>query len=178
MRYEMRGDEMKKCIVLGMVLFLGLFHTVSGKDFNDPRWQTVFSNDGLLLKLDVNTVSYNEELDTADAWIARLDTNEDRQEVVHYVLYFNSGLIMVKDSLLYKPESNVVVGRRINDYSFESSNSDSGKTIWELVKKLTDRDIKAKAYEKQQAEELEQAREERAKRPILRINHRLENKQD
>ena len=98
MRYEMRGDEMKKCIVLGMVLFLGLFHTVSGKDFNDPRWQTVFSNDGLLLKLDVNTVSYNEELDTADAWIARLDTNEDRQEVVHYVLYFNSGSIMVKDS--------------------------------------------------------------------------------
>ena len=71
-----------------------------------------------------------------------------------------------------------MVGRRINDYSFESSNSDSGKTIWELVKKLTDRDIKAKAYEKQQAEELEQAREERAKRPILRINHSLENKQD
>lgn len=169
---------MKKCIVLGMVLFLGLFHTVSGKDFNDPRWQTVFSNDGLLLKLDVNTVSYNEELDTADAWIARLDTNEDRQEVIHYVLYFNSGSIMVKDSLLYKPESNFVVGRRLNDYSFPFSESDSGKTIWELVKKLTDRDTKAKAYEKRQAEELEQAREERAKRPILRINHSLENKQD
>ena len=88
---------MKKYIVLGMVLLLGLFSTVNGKEFNDPRWQTVFSNDRLLLKLDVNTVSYNEELDTADAWIARLDTNEDRQEIVHYVLYFNSGLIMVKD---------------------------------------------------------------------------------
>ena len=85
---------------------------------------------------------------------------------------------MVKDSLLYKPESNVVLGRLINDYSFYFSKSDSGKTIWELVKKLTDRDIKAKAYEKQQAEELEQAREEESKRPILRINHSLENKQD
>lgn len=172
------GGKMKKYIVLGMVLLLGLFSTVNGKEFNDPRWQTVFSNDRLLLKLDVNTVSYNEELDTADAWIARLDTNEDRQEIVHYVLYFNSGLIMVKDSLLYKPESNFVVGRRINDYSFHFSESDSGKTIWELVKKLTDRDTKAKAYEKRQSEELEQAREEESKRPILRINHSLENKED
>ena len=71
-----------------------------------------------------------------------------------------------------------MVGRRINDYSFHFSESDSGKTIWELVKKLTDRDTKAKAYEKRQAEELEQAREEELKRPILRINYSLENKED
>jgi len=148
------GDTMKKCIVLGMVLFLGVFNTVSGKDFNGPRWQTVFSDETETLKLDVNTVSYDVTTDMAEAWVARSNVEPPYQEVVYYKLYFYTNEIRVVEALLYKPESNGVVGRRNLDYYVNADASEGIESVWNTVKRLTDRDTKKAAYDKKEREEM------------------------
>ncbi len=165
---------MKKILLLVMVL-VGLLSTVSAKDFNEPRWKTVFSDGTETLKLDVNTVSYDEELDIGDAWIAKINIDQPRQEVVHYKVYFGSTSVQVVDALLYTPDSNVVVGRRAYDYFMDTKLSKVPKTVWNTVKQLTNRDAKKAAYEKKLEEEYEAVRQERLNRPVLTINRTAES---
>ena len=165
---------MKKILLLIMVL-VGLLSTVSAKDFNEPRWKTVFSDETETLKLDVNTVSYDEEWDTADAWVAKININQPRQEIVHYKVYFGSTDVKVVDALLYTPDSNVVVGRRIYDYFMDTEGSKVAKSLLNTVKQLTDRDAKKAVYDKKMKEEYEQAEQEWKNRPLLRINRTVES---
>ncbi len=165
---------MKKILLLVMVL-VGLLSTVSAKDFHEPRWKTVFSDGTETLKLDVNTVSYDEELDIGEAWIAKININQSRQEVVHYKVYFGSTSVQVVDALLYTPDSNVVVGRRNYDYFMDTKLSKVPKTVWNTVKQLTNRDAKKAAYEKKLEEEYEAVRQERLNRPVLTINRTAES---
>ena len=165
---------MKKILLVIMVL-VGLLSTVSAKDFNEPRWKTVFSDGTETLKLDVNTVSYDEELDIGDAWIAKINIDQPRQEVVHYKVYFGGGSVRVVDALLYTPDSNVVVGRRAYDYFMDTKLSKVPKTVWNTVKQLTNRDAKKAAYEKKLEEEYEAVRQERLNRPVLTINRTAES---
>lgn len=166
---------MKQLVILGMVLWLGLLHTVDGKDFNEPRWQSLYSDTTETLKLDVNTVSYDEEWDTADAWVAKININKPRQELVHYKVYFGSTDVKVVDALLYTPDSNVVVGRRNYDYFMDTEGSEVAKSLWKTVKQLTDRDTKKAVYDKKMKEEYEQAEQEWKNRPLLRINRTAES---
>ena len=166
--------SMKKVLFLIMVL-VGLLSTISAKDFNDPRWQTVFSDETETLKLDVNTVSYDVELDIGEAWIANINIDQPRQEVVHYKVYFGGGSVQVVDALLYTPDSNVVVGRRNYDYFMDTRLSEEAKSVWNAVKQLTDRDAKKAAYEKKLEEEYEEARQERLNRPVLTIHRTVES---
>lgn len=184
--YMKCGDTMKKCIVLGMVLFLGVFNTVSGKDFNGPRWQTVFSDETETLKLDVNTVSYDVTTDMAEAWVVRSNVEPPYQEVVYYKLYFYTNEIRVVEALLYKPESNGVVGRRNLDYYVNADASEGIESVWNTVKRLTDRDTKKAAYDKKEREEMwanwkqrweedERRRQEGVNSPILTIKRTVES---
>ena len=166
---------MKQLVILGMVLWLGLLHTVHGKDFNEPRWQSLYSDTTETLKLDVNTVSYDVEWDTADAWVAKININKPRQEVVHYKVYFGSTDVKVVDALLYTPGSNVVVGRRNYDYFMDTEGSEVAKSLLNTVKQLTDRDTKKAVYDKKMKEEYEQARQERRNRPVLTISRTVES---
>lgn len=169
------GERMKQLVILGMVLWLGLLHTVHGKDFNEPRWQSLYSDTTETLKLDVNTVSYDAEWDTADAWVAKININKPRQEVVHYKVYFGSTDVKVVDALLYTPGSNVVVGRRNYDYFMDTEGSEVAKSLLNTVKQLTDRDTKKAVYDKKMKEEYEQAEQEWKNRPLLRINRTVES---
>lgn len=157
------------------MVLVGLLSTVSAKDFNEPRWKTVFSDETETLKLDVNTVSYDEEWDTADAWVAKININQPRQEIVHYKVYFGSTDVKVVDALLYTPDSNVVVGRRIYDYFMDTEGSKVAKSLLNTVKQLTDRDAKKAVYDKKMKEEYEQAEQEWKNRPLLRINRTVES---
>lgn len=156
------------------MVLVGLLSTISAKDFNDPRWQTVFSDETETLKLDVNTVSYDVELDIGVAWIAKINIDQPRQEVVHYKVYFGGGSVQVVDALLYTPDSNVV-GRRNYDYFMDTRLSEEAKSVWNAVKQLTDRDAKKAAYEKKLEEEYEEARQERLNRPVLTIYRTVES---
>ena len=165
---------MKKILLLIMVL-VGLLSTVSAKEFNEQRWKTIFSDAIETLKLDVNTVSYDEEWDTADAWVAKININKPRQEIVHYKVYFGSTDVKVVDALLYTPDSNVVVGRRIYDYFMDTEGSKVAKSLLNTVKQLTDRDAKKAVYDKKMKEEYEQAEQEWKNRPVLTINRAVES---
>ena len=165
---------MKKILLLVMVL-VGLLSTVSAKEFNEPRWQTIYSDATEILKLDVNTVSYDEEWDTADAWAAKINMNEPRQEIVHYKVYFGSTDVKVVDALLYTPDSNAVVGRRNYDYFMDTEGSGVARSLLNTIKQLIDRDTKKAIYDKKMKEEYEQARQERMNRPVLRINRAVES---
>ncbi len=169
---------MKQIMLLGMVLWVGLFNTVGAKEFNEPRWKTIYSDATVTLKLDMDTVSYDEEWDTADAWVAKININKPRQELVHYKVYFGSTDVKVIDALLYTPDSNVVVGRRNYDYFMDTEGSEVAKSLLKTVKQLTDRDTKKAVYDKKMKEEYEQTEQEWKNRPVLSINRNLENKQD
>lgn len=166
---------MKQIMLLGMVLWLGFLHTVDGKDFNEPRWQMLYSDTTETLKLDVNTVSYDAEWDTADAWVAKINITKPRQELVHYKVYFGSTDVQVVDALLYTPDSNAVVGRRNYDYFMDTKGSKVAKVLWNTVKQLTDRDTKKAVYDKKMKEEYEQVEQEWKNRPLLRINRTVES---
>ena len=84
---------MKKMLILVMAL-AGLLSTVSAKEFNEPRWKTIYSDATVTLKLDMSTVSYDAQKDMAEAWMAWLDRTKDRQMVVHYSLLFGRGYVI------------------------------------------------------------------------------------
>lgn len=180
---------MKQIVILGMVLWLGLLHTVHGKDFNGPRWKTIYSDATVTLKLDMSTVSYDAQKDMAEAWMAWLDTTKDRQMVVHYSLLFGRGYVIKEEGMLYKPGSDGAVGRIKFNYGMLPSDVDDDKVFWNTVKQVADRDAKKAAYDKkkreamwvewkQRWEEDEQRRQERMNSPVLRIHRNLDSKQD
>lgn len=180
---------MKQIVILGMVLWLGLLHTVHGKDFNGPRWKTIYSDATVTLKLDMSTVSYDAQKDMAEAWMAWLDTTKDRQMVVHYSLLFGRGYVIKEEGMLYKPGSDGAVGRIKFNYGMLPSDVDDDKVFWNTVKQVADRDAKKAAYDKkkreamwadwkQRWEEDEQSRQERMNSPVLRIHRNLDSKQD
>lgn len=176
---------MKKVILL-MMVFVSMLSAVSAKEFNEPRWQTVFSDETETFKLDVNTVSYNEDLDTADVWIAKMNIHEPRQEVVHYIVYFGSTKVKVVDALLYTPDSNVVVGRRNLGYYVNADAGEEVKAVLDTVKQLVDRDTKKAAYDKKEREEMwanwkqrweeeERRLQEEVNSPVLTIKRTVES---
>ena len=180
---------MKQIVILGMVLWLGLLHTVHGKDFNGPRWKTIYSDATVTLKLDMSTVSYDAQKDMAEAWMAWLDTTKDRQMVVHYSLLFGRGYVIKEEGMLYKPGSDGAVGRIKFNYGMLPSDVDDDRVFWNTVKQVADRDAKKAAYDKkkreamwvewkQRWEEDEQRRQERMNSPVLRIHRNLDSKQD
>lgn len=180
---------MKQLVILGMVLWLGLLHTVHGKDFNEPRWKTIYSDATVTLKLDMSTVSYDAQKDMAEAWMAWLDTTKDRQMVVHYSLLFGRGYVIKEEGMLYKPGSDGAVRRIKFNYGMLPSDVDDDKVFWNTVKQVADRDAKKTAYDKkkreamwadwkQSWEENELRRQERMNSPVLRIHRNLDSKQD
>lgn len=180
---------MKQIMLLGMVLWLGLFNTVGAKEFNEPRWKTIYSDATVTLKLDMNTVSYDVQKDMAEAWMAWLDTTKDRQIVVHYSLLFGRGYVIKEEGMLYKPGSDGAVGRIKFNYGMLPSDVDDDKVFWNTVKQVADRDAKKAAYDKkkreamwadwkQSWEENELRRQERMNSPVLRIHRNLDSKQD
>ena len=180
---------MKQIMLLGMVLWLGLFNTVGAKEFNEPRWKTIYSDATVTLKLDMNTVSYDVQKDMAEAWMAWLDTTKDRQIVVHYSLLFGRGYVIKEEGMLYKPRSDGAVGRIKFNYGMLPSDVDDDKVFWNTVKQVADRDAKKAAYDKkkreamwadwkQSWEENELRRQERMNSPVLRIHRNLDSKQD
>lgn len=180
---------MKQMMLLGMVLWLGLFNTVGAKEFNEPRWKTIYSDATVTLKLDMNTVSYDVQKDMAEAWMAWLDTTKDRQMVVHYSLLFGRGYVIKEEGMLYKPGSDGAVGRIKFNYGMLPSDVDDDKVFWNTVKQVADRDAKKAAYDKkkreamwadwkQSWEENELRRQERMNSPVLRIHRNLDSKQD
>ena len=180
---------MKQMMLLGMVLWLGLFNTVGAKEFNEPRWKTIYSDATVTLKLDMNTVSYDAQKDMAEAWMAWLDTTKDRQIVVHYSLLFGRGYVIKEEGMLYKPGSDGAVGRIKFNYGMLPSDVDNDKVFWNTVKQVADRDAKKAAYDKkkreamwadwkQSWEENELRRQERMNSPVLRIHRNLDSKQD
>lgn len=180
---------MKQIMLLGMVLWLGLFNTVGAKEFNEPRWKTIYSDATVTLKLDMNTVSYDVQKDMAEAWMAWLDTTKDRQMVVHYSLLFGRGYVIKEEGMLYKPGSDGAVGRIKFNYGMLPSDVDDDKVFWNTVKQVADRDAKKAAYDKkkreamwadwkQSWEENELKRQERMNSPVLRIHRNLDSKQD
>ena len=180
---------MKQILLLGMVRWLGLFNTVSAKEFNEPRWKTIYSDATVTLKLDMNTLSYDAQKDMAEAWMAWLDRTKDRQMVVHYSLLFGRGYVIKEEGMLYKPGSDGAVGRMKFNYGMLPSDVDDDKVFWNTVKQVADRDAKKAAYDKkkreamwaewkQRWEEDEQRRQERMNSPVLRIHRDLDSKQD
>ena len=180
---------MKQILLLGMVLWLGLFNTVGAKEFNEPRWKTIYSDATVTLKLDMNTLSYDAQKDMAEAWMAWLDRTKDRQMVVHYSLLFGRGYVIKEEGMLYKPGSDGAVGRMKFNYGMLPSDVDDDKVFWNTVKEVAQRDAKKAAYDKkkreamwadwkQRWEEDEQRRQERMNSPVLRIHRNLDGKQD
>ena len=186
---------MKKILLLVMVL-VGLLSTVSAKEFNEPRWKTIYSDATVTLKLDMSTVSYDAQKDMAEAWMAWLNTTKDRQMVVHYSLLFGrgyvrneEGIVRKEEGMLYKPGSEGAVGRMKFNYGMLPSDVDDDKVFWNTVKEVAQRDAKKAAYDKkkreamwadwkQRWEEDEQRRQERMNSPVLRIHRNLDGKQD
>ena len=168
------------------MVFVSMLSAVSAKEFNEPRWQTVFSDETETLKLDVNTVSYDVTTDMAEAWVARINIHQPRQEVIYYKVYFYTNEVRKVEALLYKPESNAVVGRRNLGYYVNADAGEEVKAVLDTVKQLVDRDTKKAAYDKKEREEMwsnwKQRWEEEERRlqegvnsPVLTIKRTVES---
>ena len=168
---------MKKIVLLVMVL-VGLLSTVSAKEFNDARWQWFYSNANYTGKVDLNTMSYDPESDTAEVWAVWIYPEEGRQGLRAYTISFKHNMLTGKQGYLYKKGSDRLIDEWTTNSSWTPAPSSGDEALVAAVKGLVGRDAKLATLKKEKEEaaqrRLEAQRAEEQKR--LEAQKALEEK--
>ena len=153
---------MKKLLVLAALVTTMSVSVASAKEFNGDRWQWFYSNSDYTGKVDLNTLSYDPETDTAKAWAVWIRT-AGVQELMSYAIYFEDNSMDVGEDYIYKTGSDTMIAQ--NDFQGRNHVAAPGsgdEALIASVKGLVGRDAKLADYKKQQAAEAQARAEEKA----------------
>lgn len=149
---------MKKLLVLAALVTTMSVSVASAKEFNGDRWQWFYSNSDYTGKVDLNTLSYDPETDTAKAWAVWLQT-KGFQELREYNIHFADSSVTITHYYVYRNGSDTVVKEAAVNNTRTPAPGSGGEALIASVKGLVGRDTKLADYKKQQAAEA-QARAE------------------
>lgn len=165
---------MKKGLVLATIFALCSTMMVSAKEFNDARWQWFYSNSDYTGKVDLNTLSYDPETDTAKAWAAWIRTT-GIQDLISYKIHFSNNSLDVFDRNTYINGSDEIKrSQNFNGQNHVAAPGMGDEALIASVKGLVGRDTKLADYKKQKADEArvqEQKRIEEQKAAEKKAKH-------
>ena len=157
---------MKKGLVLATIFAVCSTMMVSAKEFNDARWQWFYSNANYTGKVDLNTLSYDPETDTATAWAVWVRTT-GIQELISYKIHFSNNSLDLFDMNTYINGSDELKrSQNFNGQNHVAAPGMGDEALIASVKGLVGRDAKLADYKKQKADEAQ-----------LQEQKRIENQQ-
>lgn len=146
----------------------------SAKEFNDARWQWFYSNSDYTGKVDLNTLSYDPETDTAKAWAAWIRTT-GIQDLISYKIHFSNNSLDVFDRNTYINGSDEIKrNQNFNGQNHVAAPGMGDEALIASVKGLVGRDAKLADYKKQREDEAqlqEQKRIEEQKAAEKKAKH-------
>lgn len=144
---------MKKGLVLVTIFVLCVTMMVSAKEFNDARWQWFYSNSDYTGKVDLNTLSYDPETDTAKAWAVWVRTT-GIQDLISYKIHFSNNSLDLFDRNTYVNGSDAIKrNQNFNGQNHVAAPGMGDEALIASVKGLVGRDAKLADYKKQKADE-------------------------
>ncbi|MEZ7777054.1 hypothetical protein O3890_05095 [Veillonella nakazawae] len=153
---------MKKLLVLAALVTTMSVSVASAKEFNGDRWQWFYSNSDYTGKVDLNTLSYDPETDTAKAWAVWVRT-AGVQELMSYDIYFEDNSMDVGRYYIYQNGSDTAyIQDTLNGQNHTAAPGSGDEALIASVKGLVGRDAKLADYKKQQAAEAQARAEEKA----------------
>ena len=164
---------MKKLLVLAALVTTMSVSVASAKEFNGDRWQWFYSNSDYTGKVDLNTLSYDPETDTAKAWAAWVHT-KGFQELREYNIHFADSSVTITHYYVYRNGSDTVVKEAAVNNTRTPAPGSGGEALIASVKGLVGRDTKLADYKKQKADEAqlqEQKRIEEQKAAEKKAKH-------
>lgn len=165
---------MKKLLVLAALVTTMCVSVASAKEFNDARWQWFYSNSDYTGKVDLNTLSYDPETDTAKAWAAWIRTT-GIQDLISYKIHFSNNSLDVFDRNTYINGSDEIKrSQNFNGQNHVAAPGMGDEALIASVKGLVGRDAKLADYKKQKADEAqvqEQKRIEEQKAAEKKAKH-------
>lgn len=165
---------MKKLLVLAALVTTMSVSVASAKEFNDARWQWFYSNSDYTGKVDLNTLSYDPETDTANAWAAWIRTT-GIQDLISYKIHFSNNSLDVFDKNTYINGSDEIKrSQNFNGQNHVAAPGMGDEALIASVKGLVGRDTKLADYKKQKADEAqvqEQKRIEEQKAAEKKAKH-------
>lgn len=165
---------MKKLLVLAALVTTMSVSVASAKEFNDARWQWFYSNSDYTGKVDLNTLSYDPETDTAKAWAAWIRTT-GIQDLISYKIHFSNNSLDVFDRNTYINGSDEIKrNQNFNGQNHVAAPGMGDEALIASVKGLVGRDAKLADYKKQREDEAqlqEQKRFEEQKAAEKKAKH-------
>lgn len=153
---------MKNGLVLATIFALCSTMMVSAKEFNDARWQWFYSNSDYTGKVDLNTLSYDPETDTAKAWAVWVRTT-GIQDLISYKIHFSNNSLDLFDRNTYVNGSDAIKrNQNFNGQNHVAAPGMGDEALIASVKGLIGRDAKLADYKKQQADEAQARAEAKA----------------
>lgn len=144
---------MKKLLVLAALVTTMTVSVASAKEFNDARWQWFYSNSDYTGKVDLNTLSYDPETDTAKAWAVWVRTT-GIQDLISYKIHFSNNSLDVFDRNTYINGSGAIKrNQNFNGQNHVAAPGMGDEALIASVKGLVGRDTKLADYKKHQADE-------------------------
>ena len=144
---------MKKLLVLAALVTTMTVSVASAKEFNDARWQWFYSNSDYTGKVDLNTLSYDPETDTAKAWAVWVRTT-GIQDLISYKIHFSNNSLDVFDRNTYINGSDAIKrNQNFNGQNHVAAPGMGDEALIASVKGLVGRDTKLADYKKHQADE-------------------------
>lgn len=144
---------MKKGLVLATIFALCSTMMVSAKEFNDARWQWFYSNSDYTGKVDLNTLSYDPETDTAKAWAVWVRTT-GIQDLISYKIHFSNNSLDLFDRNTYVNGSDAIKrNQNFNGQNHVAAPGMGDEALIAFVKGLIGRDAKLADYKKQKTAE-------------------------
>ena len=144
---------MKNGLVLATIFALCSTMMVSAKEFNDARWQWFYSNSDYTGKVDLNTLSYDPETDTAKAWAVWVRTT-GIQDLISYKIHFSNNSLDLFDRNTYVNGSDAIKrNQNFNGQNHVAAPGMGDEALIASVKGLVGRDAKLADYKKQKTAE-------------------------
>lgn len=144
---------MRKLLVLAALVTTMTVSVASAKEFNDARWQWFYSNSDYTGKVDLNTLSYDPETDTAKAWAVWVRTT-GIQDLISYKIHFSNNSLDVFDRNTYINGSDAIKrNQNFNGQNHVAAPGMGDEALIASVKGLVGRDTKLADYKKHQADE-------------------------
>lgn len=153
---------MKKLLVLAALVTTMTVSVASAKEFNEDRWQWFYSNSDYTGKVDLNTLSYDPETDTAKAWAVWVQT-KGFQELREYNIHFANSSVTITHYYVYRNGSDTVFKEATVNNTRTPAPGSGEETLIASVKGLVGRDTKLSDYKKQKADETQARAEEKAR---------------
>ena len=154
---------MKKLLVLAALVTTMSVSVASAKEFNGDRWQWFYSNSDYTGKVDINTLSYDPETDTAKVWAVWIRT-AGVQHLTSYDIYFEDNSIDPGQYYIYQDGSDTAyVQDSFHGQNHTAAPGSGDEALIASVKGLVGRDAKLADYKKQQSDEAQARAEEKAR---------------